>query len=664
VVCNRRYLEMYRLPPDVAKPGGTVHDLVRARVEAGTFFAVDPTEYSAKLHEAMNQGDATSSIMETTDGRVIAVNSQTTPDGKGWVVTHEDITERRRAEQELDRSRAFASTVFENVPTAITLKEAQDLRYVLVNRAAEKSLGLPRAEIIGHTAFDMFPSDIATSIIEQDRLVLKSGETAIMDEHPIKMLNGETRIVSASRTPIRDQNGNIQFLLTVTEDRTQRRRAEAQLAHLAHHDVLTGLPNRAAFNECLTSTIEAAERDNSLFALMSLDTDRLKEINDVYGHGVGDKVLQEMALRIQQTAGGAFVAHLGGDEFAVIAPDNPQPAAAEALADQIVTAVAKSFFIDGQLLRTGISVGIAVYPTDGNDLATLIANADATLYRAKQEGRGTYRFFEADMDKRLRDRRALQQDLQTAIERNELTLHYQPQARINGEVIGFEALVRWHHPSRGMVAPGAFISLAEDSGLIVALDEWVLREACRQAASWPKPLQIGINLSPVQFRHGDLPALVHSVLLETGLAPSRLELEITESVLIGDFSRAVSILRRLKSLGVHIAMDDFGSGYSSLSYLQAFPFDKIKIDQAFISNLERNMQSTTIVRAVIGLARGLGLPVLAEGVETKEQLAFLAKENCDEVQGYLIGRPQPIEEYDELTGRRPSPPKKLALIAS
>jgi EAL domain-containing protein (putative c-di-GMP-specific phosphodiesterase class I) len=262
------------------------------------------------------------------------------------------------------------------------------------------------------------------------------------------------------------------------------------------------------------------------------------------------------------------------------------------------------------------------------------------------------------MDKRLRERRVLQQELRSAIERNELTMHYQPQARIGGEIIGFEALVRWQHPQHGLIPPGIFIPLAEESGLIVSMGEWIMREACRQAASWPNPLLLAINLSPVQFRHGDLPSLVHSVLLETGLSASRLELEITEGVLIDDFSHAVATLRRLKALGVRIAMDDFGTGYSSLSYLQSFPFDKIKIDQSFISNLGDNVQSATIVRAVIGLARGLELPVLAEGVETEEQLAFLAKESCDEIQGYLVGRPLPIGDYTALTGQPDLPRSK------
>jgi EAL domain-containing protein (putative c-di-GMP-specific phosphodiesterase class I) len=255
------------------------------------------------------------------------------------------------------------------------------------------------------------------------------------------------------------------------------------------------------------------------------------------------------------------------------------------------------------------------------------------------------------MDKQLRHWRALKHDLRSAIEGLDLVLHYQPEARIDGEIIGFEALIRWYHPRLGLVPPGTFVPLAEESGLIIPIGEWTLREACREAASWSRPLQIAVNVSPVQFRHGDLPGLVHSALLETGLAPDRLEIEITEGVLIGDFSRAVSILRRLKSLGVRIAMDDFGTGYSSLSYLQAFPFDKIKVDRAFISNLDRNAQSRAIVRAVVGLGRALDLPVLAEGVETNDQLAFLSREGCNEMQGYLVGRPAKIENYAEVVGR-------------
>jgi EAL domain-containing protein (putative c-di-GMP-specific phosphodiesterase class I) len=273
------------------------------------------------------------------------------------------------------------------------------------------------------------------------------------------------------------------------------------------------------------------------------------------------------------------------------------------------------------------------------------------LYRAKAEGRGMVRFYEIEMDRALHDRRELQNDLSAAIGRGELALHYQPQAKINGTVIGFEALLRWDHPQRGFVPPAKFIPLAEEAGLIAGIGEWVLREACREAASWRRPLQIAVNLSPFQFRQGDLVTLVCNVLLETGLAPDRLVLEITESALMNDFSRALSTLRRLKALGVQIAMDDFGTGYSSLSYLQSFPFDKIKIDKTFISNLDRSAQSAAIVRAVMGLGRNLKLLVVAEGVETKEQLEALRREHCDEMQGYFIGYPSPIDEYAQIVGR-------------
>ncbi len=298
-----------------------------------------------------------------------------------------------------------------------------------------------------------------------------------------------------------------------------------------------------------------------------------------------------------------------------------------------------------------MSVGVAIYPHDGADAATLLSNADAALYRAKAEGRGTIRFFAVEMDQQLRKKRSLQHDLRSALERNEFRLFYQPQATTGGEIIGFEALARWYHPKRGVVPPAEFIPIAEESSLIMSIGEWVLREACAEAASWPRPLQIAVNLSPAQFKQGDLPGLVHSILLQTGLSPSRLELEITEGVLIGDFNRAVSILRRLKNLGVRIAMDDFGTGYSSLSYLQSFPFDKIKIDRSFIANLHLNHQSAAIVRAMIGLARGLEVPVVAEGVETSEQLDFLAQESCSEIQGYLIGKPSPITAFAEMVGR-------------
>ena len=386
--------------------------------------------------------------------------------------------------------------------------------------------------------------------------------------------------------------------------------------------------------------------------MLCLDLDEFKEVNDVFGHAVGDKLLKELSYRLTIAVDGAFIARMGGDEFTIISTDRNQPAASKALAERLAAVVSEDFDFDEVHVRVGISIGVAVYPDDGLDVASLVANADAALYRAKTDDCGGVLFFELEMDRRIRERHALQQDLRSAIEHRQLTLHYQPQATIEGEIFGFEALVRWRHPIQGLISPATFIPIAEESGLIASLGEWVLREACREAASWPKALGIAINLSPLQFRRGDLPGLVHSVLFESGLAPGRLELEITEGVLMQDSSRSLMILRRMKSMGVMIAMDDFGTGYSSMSYLQSFPFDKIKIDQSFIRQVESNPQSAAIVRAVIGLGRSLGMRVIAEGVETTEQLAFLSTGHCDEIQGYLIGRPMPIKDYSDIVGKQ------------
>jgi diguanylate cyclase (GGDEF)-like protein len=424
---------------------------------------------------------------------------------------------------------------------------------------------------------------------------------------------------------------------------------EKKIEYVAHHDPLTDLPNRVAFSEHLTRTIaQAAEQ--AQFAIVCIDLDHFKEVNEVFGHAVADRLLQDFAIRLKTATGEAFLARLGGDDFSVIVTDGNQPAATEELAKRIQEMISDGFNIDGRVVRIGFSIGIAVYPFDGTDAATLMVNGDAALARAKQDGRGSLRFFEAAMDKERRERCAMQHELGSAIEHNQLKLFYQPQARIDGEIIGFEALLRWEHPLRGRVPPNIFIPLAEDNGMIIPIGEWVLREACRQAASWSQPLTVAVNLSPVQFHYSDLPALVLSILVETGLPPHRLELEITEGVLMSDFERAIAVLRRLKSLGVSIAMDDFGTGYSSLRYLQAFPFDKIKIDKSFVDQLDQNLQSQAIIRAVIGLAHGLALPVLAEGVEGADQLEFLKREHCDEIQGYLIGRPQPIESYSVVVG--------------
>jgi diguanylate cyclase (GGDEF)-like protein/PAS domain S-box-containing protein len=561
-----------------------------------------------------------------------------------------DLTERQRVEDELRATREFLDAVVENVPVAIDVKEPREHRYVLINRAAEEFWGLGREEMIGRRAHEIFPGTTAEILEANWKDLVRERMPALLHDFAVDTPGRGMRLARIKRHPVFDQSGEPRLLLSVIEDVTEHRRTEAQIAHMARHDALTDLPNRAAFNDYLALTIDRAAVSATPFAVLCLDLDRFKDVNDVFGHSIGDALLQAATRRLRDACGTAFLARIGGDEFNLVTTDLPQPAAARVLAERLTTALAADFNIDGIPLQIGLSVGAAVFPDNGMDAKTLLANADAALYRAKADGRSAVRFFDSEMDQRLHEKRLLQQELRNAIARDEFELHYQPQARIGGEIFGFEALVRWTHPTRGLVSPGRFIPIAEESGLIGPLSEWILLAACREAASWPRPLQIAVNISANQFRHGDLAGLVHSVLLQTGLSPQRLELEITEGVLVDDIARALSVLRRIKALGVRIAMDDFGTGYSSLSYLQAFPFDKMKIDQSFVSGIENGPQSTAIIRAVIGLARGLDLPVLAEGVETPQQLAYLAREGCDEVQGFLLGRPLPIASYAAIVG--------------
>jgi diguanylate cyclase len=449
------------------------------------------------------------------------------------------------------------------------------------------------------------------------------------------------RIVNVSYRPT--QNG---CWVSTHEDITERARNEARIAHLAFHDQLTGLPNRAAFNEHVANLIHGADGDGA-FAVLCVDLDQFKEINDVYGHSIGDRFLMEIGTRLVAACRGAFLARLGADEFIVVSSGGPQPATALQLCAGLATVLDRPVCIDGYEIEGSLTIGGGIYPQDGTDADTLAANAETALYRAKADQRGSTRFFEPAMGRAMREKRTMQHDIGAALANNELELHYQPQALPNGRIFGFEALLRWRHPVRGLVAPGVFIPLAEETGSIGPIDEWVLREACREAASWQHPLTIAVNLSPVDFRRGDVAALILSTLLETGLDPQRLEVEITEGVLFEDFDRALAILRRIKGFGVRIAMDDFGTGYSSLAYLQDFPFDKIKIDRAFISRIGDSFQAGAIIHAILSLGRTLALPVIAEGVETEEQRAFLAREGC-QVQGYLIGRPEPIARYRHL----------------
>jgi diguanylate cyclase (GGDEF)-like protein/PAS domain S-box-containing protein len=585
--------------------------------------------------------------------RVIARNEKNQPEF--LIALFDDVTDRKSLSQELGDTKKFLELVVDNIPVSLIVERVSDGRYLLANRSAETILNRRREDATGLTAADIFNPREAKLIIARDEAAIKK-RGLLTEEHPISTKDG-LRLFLTRRMTVLDDDGEPQYLIKTHEDVTDRRQTESRMAHMAYHDGLTDLPNRAAFLQALAQMIEACEGTDEEFAVLSCDLDGLKEINDVFGHAVGDKLLIEVARRIQASARGGVVARLSGDEFGMII-DGKQPTAGMLLAEKLAEALASEFQIDGKSVRTGVTTGISVFPHNGADAASLLANAGAALFRAKAKSRGSITIYEPEMDQQIRDRRVLHQDLSLAIKNGELSLYYQPQAMAHqtvagSTVIGFEALARWLHPVRGFVPPGDFIPLAEESGLIVEMGEWILREACREAASWSMPLQIAVNLSPAQFMHGDVVSLVHAILLETGLAPDRLELEITEGVLIEDFDRGLALLRRLKALGVRISMDDFGSGYSSLSYLQAFPFDKIKIDRAFVMNLGRNPQSAAIVRAVIGLGHGLEMSIVAEGVETQEQLAFLADFGCDAVQGYFLGKPAPIGQYAALVGRIP-----------
>ncbi|MGO4409680.1 MULTISPECIES: putative bifunctional diguanylate cyclase/phosphodiesterase [unclassified Brevundimonas] len=467
-----------------------------------------------------------------------------------------------------------------------------------------------------------------------------------MVQSSLKTASGEILPVELSAK--RDPASEGAVMIYAVRDLRARLAQERRIAHLARNDSLTGLPNRASFLERLnrqTATIKPGET----LALFALDLNRFKEVNDLYGHAVGDQLLCRISDHLREALkAGEFVARQGGDEFVAMASVASR-AEALAVAERLSAAIIQPVTIEHADLSCGASIGISLWPEDADDLSTLINNADLAMYRAKGSLTVDICFYEADMDQAVRARRRVTQALREALDNEQFELHYQVQASVKtGKATGYEVLLRWKDEEGRNIPPSDFIPVAEETGLILPIGEWVLRQACKQAAAWAEPHRIAVNLSPVQLGHVDLPRLVHQVLLETGLAASRLELEITETAMISDMERTTHVLRQLKALGVTIAMDDFGTGYSSLSTLRAFPFDKIKLDRSFMTELDGAApQSRAIIRAVLTIGESLSIPVLAEGVETPEQLAFLRAQGCNEVQGYLLGRPQP--EADALS---------------
>ncbi len=448
------------------------------------------------------------------------------------------------------------------------------------------------------------------------------------------LADGRTVEVVVSRLP----DGSC---VALHEDVTERRGAEARIAYLAMHDVLTGLANRARLRDEVESQLKRHARSGGEVAVICLDLDRFKPVNDTFGHAAGDSLLQEVACRLRACVRETdLVARLGGDEFAIVQTGVAQPGGSSALAQRLIAAMAQPFDVAGHPVHIGTSVGVSIAPFDGDDAATLQRNADLALYRAKADGRGTLRYFEPELDAIAQARRGLEADLRRAIDRDEFELLYQPQVDMKGGVIsGFEALLRWNHPIRGLVSPADFIPLAEETGLIIPIGRWVMRAACREAARWPAPVRVAVNVSAVQFRGSVLLGDVSCALRDAGLDAHRLEIEITESVMLDDNDHAVSLLHELRRRGVRVAMDDFGTGYSSLSLLRSFPFDRIKIDRSFVRDVGTRADALPIIRAVVGLGRSLGMATTVEGVETAGQLDAVRAEGCAEVQGFLYSRP-------------------------
>jgi diguanylate cyclase (GGDEF)-like protein len=446
---------------------------------------------------------------------------------------------------------------------------------------------------------------------------------------------------------------NVSFALDNFDQEAKRKQAEANAQYLATHDALTGLSNRVHLNEALQHALARAKR-GEVIAVHLLDLDHFKDVNDTLGHAAGDKLLMMVADRLRSAVRETdAVARMGGDEFAILQVDIDRPATASLLALRIIESVSRPYDIDGHAAVIGTSVGIAIGPTDGTSAEQLMRSADLALYRAKADGRGSHRFFEPEMDAQVRERRAIERDLREALAGGEFELHYQPIVNLElNEVTGVEALIRWRHPHRGLLLPGAFIPAAEEIGVIVPLGEWVLRTACAAAATWPNTVAVSVNLSPLQFKNQRLVSAVVDALVGSGLAPERLELEITETALFQDSEATFATLYELRALGVRIALDDFGTGYSSLSYLQSFPFHKIKIDRSFVQDISEGVGSLSIVRAVTALAKGLGMTTTAEGVETQEHFNAVKIEGCTEMQGFLFSRPLPSTDLDQLLHAR------------
>ena len=659
VFCNKRYMEIYGLSAEQVKPGTPTSELIRHRLNLGLKVLAQPDEYiRQRLGNAVVAG---TTIEEFTDGRVIAHTVHPMPGG-GGIATHEDITTREemsarlKMQNELGKQQEENSrvrnlqfdTAINNMSQGLCFFDANHRlivcndRYIDMYDLAHDRVGpgTPLAEIV-----DMRFEAGSFPEMTRDEYLRWRANVAISHEPTdsiVELRNGKT--VKIRHRPMPDGGW-----VATHEDITVQRRSEVKIEYMAHHDALTDLANRVLLNERLEQALGRIHLEE-MVAVHHLDLDQFKAVNDTFGHPAGDKLLKIVADRLRGLVRETdTIARMGGDEFVVVQAPIADPAESTSLAQRIIALMSEPFDLDGHQAVIGASIGIAVGPSDGLKPDELLRNADLALYRAKGDGRGTFRFFETAMDLQMQTRRIMERDLRKALSSGQFELYYQPVVNLaSGDISGFEALIRWNHPEQGVIPPASFIPLAEETGLIVPVGEWVIRQACATAAQWPGDLSIAVNISAAQFRNPGLMQVIVGALATSGLDPTRLEIEITETVLLQNRETTLAVLRQLRELGIRIAMDDFGTGYSSLTYLQCFPFDKIKIDRSFVKDITENTGSLNIVRAVAALAKGMGMTATAEGVETSEQLDRITSEGCTEMQGFLFSRPVPASEIERL----------------
>lgn len=563
----------------------------------------------------------------------------------------QELEDSERSREALLRdSRQRLAQVIDTVPALISAYDREGA-CVFLNAHMAAMAGVDQADAIGRPTEALVGPERAQRSVALDQLVFRSGRALPSYEEEARDKSGEMRAYVVTKAPLRDGADRVIAVLTTALDITERKKAESHLVHLAHHDALTGLANRTLLQERVRAEIARARRGDRYFALHLIDLDRFKSVNDALGHHRGDELLKAVAGRLREIVRETdAVARLGGDEYAVLQTGVRSAEDATAFAERLIAAIGEPFRVADQDIVVGASLGLVLYPGDGDDTDELIKNADIAMYRAKSEERNAYRAFRADMVTAAREGITLENDLRRAIANREFELHYQPQIDLRtGRIVGAEALVRWRHPKRGLVRPLDFLPFAEETGIIIPINEWVMREACREAKSWQAQglprLRVGVNLSPVQFRKQNMRALVIDILTQSTLEPELLELEITETILMQNAESVAEELSDLRRLGVSFAIDDFGTGYSSLAYVKKFPVDRLKIDQGFVRNMKSNPHDAAIVRAIVNLGHSLGIEVIAEGVDSRDQVALLRAEGCEEAQGFLFSPALPAAEF-------------------